>query len=1158
MVAFPDSMNWAVALDFDYSKPPDPGVILPSKKKKLRKNSSTKKNSRGSCAETDPATAATTATTIADAAAAAAVAAHLALPPGKAVGSFHPKAGSGRDSEKDRDRDRDRDRDSGSGGPGVSLFAAQRQRRQALSAAAAGGAKRIVLDRARPAPPLAPPLPARPAGGSGGSGGGGSGGATQERERQQSQSQSLPVSRRRRRLLALHARARALHPAAAMGPMRALLGFPAADGGGGDGGGDPSRDASSFSTHQLVGDVVAAGFCYLASNLQDQNENATSIFQEALALLGREQGNAGAGRCLAAAGLQTAQLQRAGIHLALVLSLPPALWLPALPAPADLAGAANLLVSRGDAAGALRLLGEAMSGEYYGRAPSRLLLVEAAAVALRLGRHAAATRYVRRLDEAFPAPELLQARVLQCEILVASGRPRAGLRALEGAMARVSNATTTATAAAAEADRGVEAIARAVDLPASSDTLFLPLTAAAVAGLRRSCGDPEPGAAPPPPLVLQPLVSLRGTLAYLATACGVSVTGQGQGQRRAEYAHLLLLAAAPAAPTPASAPAPAAAPGPGLGLGLQQQVSAALGLRHLCGGDAGAAAASLARLLEARPDDALVLGALARAEAMRLNFASAFDLFDHILLLPGQAHKANWFQREILYYWVAKLDAPLADVDARADVAEPVRRGWAAGSADHPPPPEASAGAAEDLVSAWKATALRNLQVSNGQKTSSVQSATGPIVGVSQGQGQGQGHDLLLNYSFAVWGGPGPAALSTASARLRAAAGLGAAHVACLLARHRDRHRGRGRGRGRPSGADGESGHPAQTVAGATPLGDAAAEQQRQEEGEEEGEVSFSDVLGVAMKWVQFADPLEAVVLGLEADCPGDGARLHVFEGAYEHRAFVRFREGVVASFEEAVSAAPARGVSVSAAQRREHLLLLRSAGSARELCAAAGVDCAPPGSASMPVSVAVAVPSVSRKGAALPGPGLFVQRDSGGSGSWGGGSGGGGYRLAHCSARSPAKQALFLAELEFVFDRLVAAISNSVHADEILPLALDLYFYWIHFSPLVSGNSEVGFVIVSGALLAAGEIVEHAATEGAEGAARGGEAHLEWEALLSRSAAEFRAAAAPLFARRAGAPETGTGTHRAAGPGGGAERLFSTLTPRIMLQLLRDAATEQ
>jgi hypothetical protein len=77
---------------------------------------------------------------------------------------------------------------------------------------------------------------------------------------------------------------------------------------------------------------------------------------------------------------------------------------------------------------------------------------------------------------------------------------------------------------------------------------------------------------------------------------------------------------------------------------------------------------------------------------------------------------------------------------------------------------------------------------------------------------------------------------------------------------------------------------------------------------------------------------------------------------------------------------------------------------------------------------------------------------------------------------------------------------------DEGLDRCLELYYFWINFSPLSRGSAAVGYASIVACMISFGDIPTHPLPKGVQ---------LDWEAILSLSSQEFIARARPMLQTR-------------------------------------------
>lgn len=121
------------------------------------------------------------------------------------------------------------------------------------------------------------------------------------------------------------------------------------------------------------------------------------------------------------------------------------------------------------------------------------------------------------------------------------------------------------------------------------------------------------------------------------------------------------------------------------------------------------------------------------------------------------------------------------------------------------------------------------------------------------------------------------------------------------------------------------------------------------------------------------------------------------------------------------------------------------------------------------------------------------------------------GWDYSICSASTSNRFEQYEAEMSFTFSRLVQAILDYHLATEnnmseqllreekqdVWQYTMDLFYYWINFSPLSRGTSAVGYIALYASLMAAGLEPKNRVPRNVQ---------LDWEALLESDPREFSA----------------------------------------------------
>ena len=79
----------------------------------------------------------------------------------------------------------------------------------------------------------------------------------------------------------------------------------------------------------------------------------------------------------------------------------------------------------------------------------------------------------------------------------------------------------------------------------------------------------------------------------------------------------------------------------------------------------------------------------------------------------------------------------------------------------------------------------------------------------------------------------------------------------------------------------------------------------------------------------------------------------------------------------------------------------------------------------------------------------------------------------------------------------------DAIPAEEVLPLCLTFYFYWVNFGALSRGTAACGLMVLHGLLLGCGFRAENSIPQGVQ---------LDWEAITTPSPIDFVRIATPYF----------------------------------------------
>jgi hypothetical protein len=123
-----------------------------------------------------------------------------------------------------------------------------------------------------------------------------------------------------------------------------------------------------------------------------------------------------------------------------------------------------------------------------------------------------------------------------------------------------------------------------------------------------------------------------------------------------------------------------------------------------------------------------------------------------------------------------------------------------------------------------------------------------------------------------------------------------------------------------------------------------------------------------------------------------------------------------------------------------------------------------------------------------------------------------GGWDMSICTASTSTRFAEFEVEMDRAFNSLVEAVTEYLKnkydnatiqeykllSQAVWEKAADLFFYWIHFSPLSRGTSAVGYMTFLASLLSINHIIEKSIPR---------DIQLDWEALLESYSSNFRTA---------------------------------------------------
>lgn len=492
----------------------------------------------------------------------------------------------------------------------------------------------------------------------------------------------------------------------------------------------------------------------------------------------------------------------------------------------------------------------------------------------------------------------------------------------------------------------------------------------------------------------------------------------------------------------------------------------------------------LNRLLDLLPDDELLLLAAARNKATNPDeYLSVIDIMEHAILVPNCQNAKLWFYREVLYFWSAHMDTSLGHNDIHNRIPAYILNGL---GADVEGKSEIDS---RKLVSIWNITALKHLREYQSLKATS-QTKDGLPDGTAVGS---VGTNTIIYYSLKVAIFASEVSQYTfLRSRQVAAIGFASIEIARVLKNHLNLLKSTGN---------------SLIILGRIPTNYILNGVNVSEHA-----FSFFDLLNLARKWLQFVDIFEPIMYATDND--NQFKRVELLEGKYENMAFISFRTVVIENFHELSHL-------ISHSQIRDHLYLISTSKNFDELCTLAGVDCTKP--------MKISVKSSAKKDFALPGYELIVVED------------GGRHRVGYRTLQNSVRSQLYFTELEFIFERIVAAASNGVYNDGLLSLVVDFYYYMIHLSPFQIGNSQIGIAIISAVVLISGDIFIPDSLAKSEVSL----VQLEWEAMLSKDIWEFRDIALLLLSERMSADNNMLLQQ---------EQWFET--PRDILQALNTAST--
>ena len=360
MVSFAGTVNWDISFEFDYSKPPSPGIIFPVKKKDKTKDVKTKRKEIGTRARIRKSHNSKSSATVS-----------MSM---SGVGKSVLRKPGKRDELNKENADK-RLQKSKMFGLDKSVFRSLVSRLHApfIAGTTVHGTK-------------------------------------SESDRTKSGKKKLPASKKKKQLVSLHNRTVLSGPHAVnvIASMKFLLGLSTTQTG-------KHRNISGY-----IDDIIASSYSSLVSTLPDREVKASSTLKEILPLISKDKRYRIGEACLVHTGIALAAREKAIEILGFIKSVKfPGLWLPVLTT-IDIAAATNLLISRGELKEAARILKDTLSRDLYGQTPSRLLTIQAAVVHIKMGRHDIALKYIEKAERNFPG--MLQARLLKAEIYVLMGK----------------------------------------------------------------------------------------------------------------------------------------------------------------------------------------------------------------------------------------------------------------------------------------------------------------------------------------------------------------------------------------------------------------------------------------------------------------------------------------------------------------------------------------------------------------------------------------------------------------------------------------------------------------------------------------------------------------------------------------------------------------
>lgn len=810
----------------------------------------------------------------------------------------------------------------------------------------------------------------------------------------------LPLSKKKKLVMALHRKAvlRGPHPIVALQGMKSLLGT--------------LKSQRSSSTTVYFDDLIASGFLYLTSNYRDNYLKSIYLLKNVLVLLLKEKGEVEISKCLVNAGIKISILQKSQTQKIQLLQYPDDANTLILEL-SDLLDASNFCISQGYYEEALQVISIALSRSLggSGNKPSRrTLAVQTAVIHSASGSLDKAIRELDRIIQKYPT--LLQAYVLKSNILIKKGMAEDAIKLLTLAMSR--NATS---------DRYIEDHVRHIDLsklnPSLINMVFGYLNYTSVKMIKKECTSMKIASRSD----ISSFLSFQSSFSMSDIA---SLLMKNRTNSLKQHYYLMNFASDNSI------------------YSLDVAFFAAIAYYSIETEHYDAALESLYRLLELVPEDPDILLTVAGLQVAKLKFRKALDFYDH--LIQGDSNHNLWYQREMLYLLIARIDSNFTHFNMFNDIT----------SLHCVMAPNMYINASSCATS-WNATALKNIR---DYKWDFFDGVSLPLAAGASTNGFSfeylrSSFTSSISEVFA-----NIFAFSPFSVREKVSISFAALEIAQLLRRHVLERK--------------KSGSSIlikdiSSSALASVIND-TADLRKYPSGQHP--LSCVDIVDISLKWSQFVTPLEPVSLKTPRSA-FDGPELIAddtfFTDFYSNKSFQVVKKLVITEFKKS-------SVELTRHQLESHLKLLQNAQDLAELLSLSSRD-------DIVVEFKLSLAGISTAHTSLPGCQLIplVIDDT-----------------TYCFIPYTSDRAvLYWTELEFAFDRILAALMNSAPPNDVLGLALDFYYFWINFSPLRYRNRDVGYSVLSGIMLFTGSVI-NAIDDNLFW-------ELEWEALLSESAGKFR-----------------------------------------------------